>query len=590
MSSNKVKSKLKRYNKKIKEKGFLPPLVKKFLFLVIGVSFFVIIFVSIFIWNYLHRGGQPNLIVNIPQTVARGGPFDLDIGISNTSDLELQNSSLNVYLEEGLIFWGSSYENVLTENVGNIFAGALLKKHYKIIPVGNLNSSTKVNVSFVYFNSKGSRFEIKKDFVLIITSSAFNLSVTAPEALQAGSLFSFTINYVNNSGYDFSNLYLVLDSPDNFKVQSASVPFSELSKRFKLNPSLSGSTGKIDVSGIFTNSLSNSFSLPLKLFVVINGKDYNVADYVANFNLSKSPVSIDILVNGNTNYLAKSNDRLVYNIIYRNSGITAIKDAKIKVILSGFVDWDSLQTNGNYDKAKRTIIWDSSIEPKLSLVEPNFSGVLSFELNIAGGIPTSLYMLSNKNLYVKVDTLLLAPLENNSLSTIAETIKEVKVGSVVYFNVSGYINDPKVSNYGPFPPKVGVPTTYSIHWYVTNFGNDLSYVKIRAPLPSNVKFIGNGQSNLPLSAPIYDADTNSVVWNIGDVFASSGFLNGPLEGYFQLEVTPTQENVGNFVTILGPSNFQALDNFTRTNILLNKNQITSGNLFDLGNKKGEVIP
>jgi len=589
MSLKKIEKKIKQH-KKNKEKDFLSPFFKKFLLIISGVSFVVIVLVGIFIWNYLNHGGQPEIMVSVPQDVSRGGPFDLDIGISNTSDLVLQNSSLNIYLDDGLVFWGTPHENILTDNIGNISPGNLLKKHYKIIPVGSLNSSSKINISLVYFNNKGSRFEIKKDFTVVITSSAFNLSVTSPQNPPSGSLFSFTLNYTNNSGYDFSNLYLIMDAPDGFELRSASFPFSKLSKKFTLGPSLSGQTEKINISGIFTDQSSNSFNIPFKLFLVINGKDYNVADYVANFNLSQPSVGINILVNGSSNYLAKSNDHLVYTILYQNLGQTAIKDATVQVVLSGFVDWNSIKTNGKYNQEKRTITWDSTVDHHLSLIEPSFSGVLSFELNIAGSVPTSLNALSNKNLYVKADVSLLNSSDNGSLSTVAETVEEVKVGSLVYFNVNAFLNDPNFPSKGPFPPRADIPTTYSVHWYVTNFGNDLSYVKIQAPLPPNVKFIGNGQSNLPLSVPVYDADTKSVVWDIGDVFAGSGFLNGPLEGSFQLEVTPTSYDVGSFVTILGQSNFQALDNFTKTNILLTKDKITSGNLFDLGGKSGIVLP
>ncbi|MCL4399969.1 hypothetical protein M1506_01700, partial [Patescibacteria group bacterium] len=165
----------------------------------------------------------------------------------------------------------------------------------------------------------------------------------------------------------------------------------------------------------------------------------------------------------------------------------------------------------------------------------------------------------------------------SSNQTFAETSEETRVSSVVYLSSKALFRDAGsgIANVGPLPPRVGTPTDFTIHWLLSNFGNDLSNVSISAPLPSGITFTGVTKSTIASSSIVYSSSTGSVVWNIGDVGANSGFITGPIEGVFQVEATPTNDEVGSYEDLLGETTLKASDDFTNSNISISADPVTT---------------
>jgi len=568
---------------------FLTPFIKKILILVILLSIIIILSGIVLLFFYLKNSNGLNFDISLPSDIARGKPFDLEANISNFSDLKFKDVSINIRLSSEFLFWDPSGENILTDKIEIIAPGGLLKKRYKIIPVGEINSIGIIDASLIYFNERGSRFEIKKKLEAKLSSSAFALEISAPSKISIGSSFSFTVSYLNNSGYDFSNAALEMYYPDGFEINKTSFPFSRLSKKFDLGPLLSGSGGKILVEGAYNSLDQDYFELPFKLFLVINNKSYEVANYVYKFSFDRSSSYISVKVNNMDNYVAKPSDHIVYEISVQNKEKIAIKNAVVKINLDGFVNWESVKTNGRYNIYEKSVVWDESLNPNLSVLETNVGDVFKIELDLSSSLPSSFYQLSNKNLYVKAEILLLSSFGGEN-KLISKTFKETKVGSLIVFNARGYKKDPldKVTNYGPLPLKAKTPSSFVVHWYVSNFGNDLSGVRVKAVLPENVKFVGNAGGNFN-TAPHFDSSSREVVWEIGDIYAGSGILTGPLDGYFQVEVIPEEKDVGAFIPILGPSILEGRDNFTKSDVYLTKDAIYSNSLFDIEESLGRVV-
>lgn len=590
-------TRLKDIERKIVASKNNPPTfskVKKILIGVIFISIFVILSGLFFIFTYVSKSKNIEMEIIFPEEITRGKPADLDVSILNVSDIDFQNVSLFIKLSPGLLLWGKESQedslSSLVERIGNVSKSNIIKKHYKIIPVGDINSSQEIEISLVYFNYNGSRFEVNKKIKSSITSSAFSLDVDVPPKVVRGSLFSFKVSYVNNSQYDFSNVFLKAEFPDYFQFNKAPVPYSPLDKKFTLGPSLAQSKNEIEVSGLFAGD-DKSFDINFKLFLFINNKEYLVDEKAVKINLENSPIPISILVNGNPDYIAKPDDHLTYEIAIKNLSSSALKDVTVKAKLDGFINEKTVKTDGHYDVVSKTVVWQSSDHSSLSLVEPSAELNFKIEVDISSKVPSSIKSIVNKNLFVRLEVALSSPsISGLNKEALVKTMKETKVGSLVFFNSVGYRKDPlkHIENYGPFPFKVNTPSSYTIHWYITNFGNDLSNSEVRAILPAGVKFVeGKAGSNIT-TAPYYDEASNSVIWEVGDVYSGSGILTGPIDGYFQLEITPVEKDVGGIIPLLGPSIFKAKDVFTRKDINIVKDVIYSSDLFGVNAAESRV--
>ncbi len=582
MSLSTIEKRLKKYKKFGAAKSdYLPGWLRKVLWGSIVVGLAVIVAGVAFIFYSVNQSKGVDLEVSSPTDVSRGVPFELDVNITNLSGTPVNNSSLTITLPSGLLLWGPSVNgSVYSESMGNVVAGNLYRKNYKVVAVGDLHSTQTLEVSFSYFNQTGSRFEVKQEVPVTITDSVIAMSVSKPDQILNGSSFSFNVDYANNSDFDFPSMILEADFPSSFQFDSSSIPPASLANTFALGPALANATGTIAIKGEFADSSVSSFTIPLKLYAVLNNQNYEVADYDATFSLSPSPIGISVSVNGSDSYIAKPVDTLNYSIQYLNQSGIALKDVVVKAVLSGFANWSDVKTDGVYHPSMRTVTWDSSTTPALGFVEPGAVGNLNLNLTTSLSAPTSLQGLSNKNLYVKADISLSSPSVPYYLSgnqTFAETVKETKIASLIYFNTKAYFRDPagKITNTGSFPPVAGSPTEYTVHWQISDFGNDLSDVTVSAPLPPGVTFTGVSSNTVASSSIAYDTSTESVVWNIGDLFAGSGFLNGPIEGVFQIAATPDAGGVGSYENLLGASTLQATDNFTGGSVNISSDPVTT---------------
>ncbi len=580
MAISDIEKRLKKFRKS-SAKRTVSAWIPKILWGMIFVGLAVIIAGVAFITYYLNQPKGVDLEVTAPTDVSRGVPFELDLNITNVSGNPITNSSIAVTLSNGLLIWNSTTSgSVYSENTGDVGVGDLVKKSYQVIPVGDLNSSQTLDVSFFYFNQTGSRFEVKQEVKVLLSNSAVAMSVTKPDQILNGSALSFDVNYANSSDFNFPAMILEADFPSSFQFKSASAPAATLANTFALGSAAANATGTVTIKGVFTDSSASSFTIPLKLYAVLNGQNYDIADYQATFSLSPSPIGVSVTVNGSDNYVAKPVDTLNYSIQYNNQSGIALKDVVVKAILSGFADWSSVKTDGIFNPSTRTVTWNSSTTPALAFVEPSTVGSLNLTLSTTLSAPVSLQGLSNKNLYVKADVVLSSPSVPYYVSgnqTFAETTEETKISSLVYFSAKGYTNDPSsaVQNSGPFPPHVGSATEYSIHWKISDFGNDLSNAVVSAPLPTGVTWTGFATTTVASSSISYDTSTESMVWNIGNIFAGSGFLGGPAEAVFQVSATPSSDFIGSYEGLLGASNLQATDNFTGATVNISAGPVTT---------------
>jgi hypothetical protein len=118
-----------------------------------------------------------------------------------------------------------------------------------------------------------------------------------------------------------------------------------------------------------------------------------------------------------------------------------------------------------------------------------------------------------------------------------------------------------ILNTGPYPPKVNQPTQYTIHWKVVNYATDVSDIQVSAYLQAGVRFTGTVKSNIGTS-PVYDQNSGLITWNIPSLPATKGVISPPAEAIFQVEATPSSNQVNRDMPLMSETNLEAKDMFT----------------------------
>jgi hypothetical protein len=112
------------------------------------------------------------------------------------------------------------------------------------------------------------------------------------------------------------------------------------------------------------------------------------------------------------------------------------------------------------------------------------------------------------------------------------------------------------------PLKVGKSTNFTIHWKLINYNNDLTDVSIKTTLPQGIGWTGVIAGNYGDLEPQYNERTSELVWNIKDVPAFTGILLPAKELIFQINATPSLNQVGRYMELISEGTLTAIDVFT----------------------------
>lgn len=537
--------------------------------IVVSLSIPLVIGGSIFIILNLRSGGH-SIDLEISPIIAetgaiRGVPFDLEISINNQTGGVLEEANLQINLSSGLISmeFGND-DKTIKENVGNIGKNTLIKRVFKIMPIGELGSQEKVSVSLSYAIGR-TKFEKNASSFLEIKEKGIELEIQQPAQAIIGSSFEIVVYYKNNSDIDFDNLALEMNYPPSFNFLSAELEPYSFNNYWRLGTLKAGSTGKLKIKGRLENDTGSLPELKASLLIDLLGKSYKIADGTTKIKTAPSPIDLKVTISGNPNYTVKIGETIRYDISYTNRSGIILKEVQITARFAGeLFDFNTLQSDAKVSFGGRVLVWDKTTNPSLKMVKPGESGVVSATISLEKIFP--IRRLSDTNFVLKANVEIESPSVPYYLQaekTTAVTTLETKVEGLITIDAQVFYRDAAsgIVNLGSLPPRVGSPTQYTIHWVVRNYTTDVRDVKIKATLPEGVKWTGIVKSNID-SVPLYQEETRSVVWEIEKIQATKGIVTPPVEAIFQIEATPSLSMVGQFQPLLTKTDLTAFDEFT----------------------------
>ncbi len=536
-----------------------------------------------------------DLSFEAPEEILSGAPFDLRVNFSNNSGDVLEDARLTLTLPEGAAFFGAdSQKNIDIKSLGNVGAGSLIQENYKIIVFSPTETLKEFRAAINYSPSAlGARFDKSKSAAIEVKSAGITVDLDMPDEIVSGEEFTTRVVYKNVSEVDFSDLELKIEYPPSFSFSDSSLEPDENNNIWRLGDLRQNSEGEFTFTGNLIAAEGDALEFRTYLSVNAFGQTYPVNENSSQTVISSSPLSVTVHLNGDPNYLAKSGDNLNYTISYVNNTDTTLNNVKISAQLVGeMFDITQLQTQGLFRSADQVLSWDSSRVPALARVEPGSAGVVNFTLKVKDNYPVRSF--SDKNFVLKVDVTAESPSSSGGGSRVFSKAKlETKVAGKVAIDMKAYFRDAEsgILNKGSLPPRVGQPTNFTVHWIVKSFSVDALNMEMRGSLGNNVRLVGVPKSNIG-SAPFYNQESNEVVWQIERLQANQGVIGSPVEAVFQIEATPTSENIGTYMPLVGPLTLTALDAFSGIELTASDAAVTTALPDDVtvGQQGGVVQP
>lgn len=519
-----------------------------------------------------------------PTQTSAGDEVVYKVKYGNQTKLELSNLKFKfTYPEESVVLMDGEVVKELSQTftVETLGDGETGEKEFRAFLVGDRGNikNAKVELEFRAGNLRSS-FEKSDTVSTTLISVPVSLTLVAPPSAVSGQTINYIFDYRNESGDNISDIRFEFSYPDGFAVQEQ-IPRPTGTNTWFVPLLRRGEGGRISIKGTLTGKEGEAKIASVILKRGINGEFVDYQKASTSSLISNPLLEIDILVNGSGGYSAHLGDRLQYAVRYKNNSTSNLIGLNLEVKLEGEVyDFEALDTNGGfYDSSSNTILWNAAVVSDFSALPPNKSGEIKFFVGVKESFPSG--GVGGRNFFVKASSIIRTPnvpsgIEGSEISAVDDLVTRISTRPT--FSQTAFYNDPAFGSSGPLPPETGKETVFTIHWQITNPGNDMNSVELRTVLPPGVTWKDIVSVDLGQSEPVFDSNKSEVKWTVGVLPQGVGVLTPKYEASFQVGLKPSV--VGQTPTLMKDGRFSGTDSFTKEQIILNVQDITTSELVD----------
>ena len=558
----------------------------------LGVLAVVLFIGSVFVFWFggiSFSEGQVQLTVDGPTQVAVGDEVVYKATYKNTNNTTLYRIHLSFTYPDGSVVIKDGQivkllSNVEGRDLEELKPGDTHEEEFHAFLVGDKGNikTAKAKLTFDAGNLK-SKFEKTADISTTITDVPVSLTLSAPPNTTTGQVVTYTLDYRNQSDGPIPDLRLVFEYPEGFTPAQFSPQPSQTKNTWNLPVLQKNQGSRIRITGPMSGNEGDSKRVNVTLQRAISGEFIDYMKTSTTTVISSPLLSVSIRVNDSADYVAHPGDTLEYQINYRNNSGHTLSGLVLTARLNGSMyDFGSIDPrNGFFDSGTRTIMWDSRAISDLESLRPNQTGSATFTARLRSGSGSG----GAGSSFVQTSVELMTPnvpsgVEAQVISTQNELI--TKITNEPAFGQSVYYSDPVFGSSGPMPPQPGKETTFTVHWLITNPGNDLGSAKVIATLPpgvtwKNVMSVGAGQPE-----PTFNKNTSQITWNLNTLPAGAGLFGSKYEAVFQVIVKPSSTQSGSAAQILKSPTLSGSDNFTGQQIVVNAPDVSTNDTVDRG--------
>ena len=522
-----------------------------------------------------------------PAQAAVGDEVVYKLKYSNTTKLDLNNMAFKfTYPDDSVVLKDGVVTNNLSETftVDQLSPGQETIREFRAFLVGDRGNIKTAKIELSYrAGDLRTAFEKSTSLSTTIISLPISLTLSAPPNSVPGQAVNYMLDYRNESDDDIYDLRFEFDYPDGFSIQK-STPSPNVGNYVWIVPVLKkGNGGRISITGPLSGKEGETKNVSVALKRRIGGQYVNYEKAETSSVISNPLLGAEILVNDSSDYSAFAGDDLNYVIKYSNNSNYNLVGVNLTTRLEGeMYDISSLDTKGGYyDNSNGTILWNASTVSDFSNLAPNKRGQITFRIKLKNSIPSE--SSGSKNLFVRASARLSTPNVPSSVGgdeIFAESNLVTKISTQPTLKQIVYYNDPAFGSSGPLPPEVGKETTLTIHWQITNPGNDMSGVKIVGILPAGVNWKNIVSVGLGQPEPTFNKNTSEVVWNLGVLPQGVGVTVAKYEASFQISIKPAINQKGSPIFLIKDSKLSGVDTFTKQNIIVPTQDISTNDLVD----------
>lgn len=428
-------------------------------------------------------------------------------------------------------------------------------------------------------NNSNSIFIKNTDHQVIIRSTPTQISLDAPSQIIRNQEITLNVNVSANSTRQINDTLLQIQYPSGFEFISSSIEPSFRNNTWAID-NITSTEQNFEIVGRLSalEGQGQSFTLQYGKQDKFNSNQIETVfnSLVHTVEIQQSFIESRFIVNqqGNPITSVRGGTPLNIEIEYENTLDVALQNVVMRARFDGdFYIPDEIQTQfGFYDSATQSIIFDATNYEPFEVLQPGATGRMSFTINTPE-LVSQAGVLSNPRLNINLD---IQGTESNGNQKNALAVARAQISANSDISVIPKIQyyEGLIQNSGPMPPKVNLPTTYTLVFQVTNSSNDVSGAVLKTRLPSYVEWRYSVAPSIERNNVSYDVGTREITWKIGDLPSGLGVgTTLPRELSVQVELTPSLSQVDTAVELTGDMVLSGQDVFTKTQLSYTKRPI-----------------
>jgi len=525
-----------------------------------------------------------------PNQASVGDEVIYKLVLSNNSRVDLSGMNLKFsYPEDSVVIKDGSIVSNLTQEfpIDKLSPGQKNERELKAFLVGDRGNIKTAKVE-LFFQAGDLRTQFQKNTSVstTIVSLPVSLTLVAPPNSTPGQAVNYILDYRNESGQDIADLLFQFSYPDGFTFQRSTPSPSQGNNNWAVPLLKRDIGGRISIQGALSGKEGEAKKISVVLKRKIANQYVNYEKAEVSTNMANPLLGVDILVNDSSSYSAFPGDDLNYTVKYSNGSNFNLIGLTLSVKLDGqMYDLPSLDTKGGFfDSENQTIIWNSSAVPGFANLSPNKKGQVQFRIKLKNEVFSG--VSGSKNLFVQATANFSTPNVPSGIGGDEVAVQNsltTKITTQPTFRQLIYYSDPAFGSFGPLPPEVGEDTSFTVHWQITNPGNDMTGVRLVGTLPTGVTW--ENVTSVTASQPevTFNANTSEVVWNLGVLPRGVGVTGDKYEASFRIKIRPASSQRGSPITLIKSSKLTATDSFTKQNLILPLGDMTTDDLTDRPN-------
>lgn len=497
-------------------------------------------------------------------TVGGGDEYSFDVSIRNENTLPIQSVVLIVEYPEGTQAATEERKTLTTErqSLNTIEVGQEVKIPFKVRIFGEENEEREIKVR-VEYRVVGSSGTFKKDaesHKIKISTSPVVLSFDTVKTISSGQEFTLDLVIQSNASTPVTNTIIKIKYPEGFDYTSANMETLSGEDTWRIDTLKPNEKKTLSIKGLITGYETDFRRFEASAGVGSDGGSTITSELSrasTEIRIEQPFLDIQVSVNENakeTIVITERQDAYV-GIAFKNALDTTIYDGKIIVELSGNAlnEYNVQATNGFYDSAKNTIVWDAIDASELKEILPGKTGVVRFQLSPRSDIGRTPEM----NLKVTMNGKRTFG-ERAPESLVGNVSRTIKVESIPTFTSVALHSEGSFMNTGPVPPIAEQSTEYTYTFKVRAGKNDLTKTEMTAVVPIYMKWLDVTTDATQLT---YNPANRTLTWNAGDVNAGEEKTVSA-----QVAFSPSLTQVGSSPVILESQRLKATDRFTGTTV------------------------